>query len=798
MAKQQRTAYPKKLRYLMIALTISLTALLTLAGTLFYWPKLILNDYTLGHLALRLRQNGTDLSWRQSKFAIDRHALFDRSFHWAVEDLCFRKKPMFKRICFEKLELAVQVELDHWFPRITSMGPLDARGGTIKIVLPNTSSQESNTSPKNEILIPSLALPSFFKKTAIKPFYIEVASYELRNGIRLIKGDLNIKTFVTKINALDRTEILATVHEGSQGLEAQLEGVISSPTFFRNNIWETRLTVQGTRGSDNHISATGRFSKTTTDKMINGDVTTNLKSKSQDLSINTALRIQPHSIETRVEGTLLGIHKEVSRLQLKRCNATLKRPAKVSDDNLSLDCVVLASLHPHKLKQPWTNIYNHPEQLSAILQASFAVPFLPDPRALWKGVWHFQIAPTKTGLLTAQAQGQGTFEGIPDAKMATWKVTAIANAHAELNRFAALIPILEGTAYAIPAPFHVLDGLVSIDANARLLDLKGIAELPINLNTRLTSAQQRMHVDATAHIRMPTKHLDRETIDVKAMVELTDVMFELPNISIGSIPQFQTDRRITLTGPQKTDASTQEGKPTKGPGFNYEVDIQTPPNMPLQLRSNRTGAPIPIHSDVKLVNGQANGTLRIGSTPLKLFRRDATLTKFMVNLRAPLEISEIDGSVGIHYADYNITIGVAGTVGRPKILFESDPPLGEDDILSVLLYGEPLTELDSTQSSSVGQMSAALTDRALALTSLYLLASTPIQRVGYNPETGSVSARLKLGEQTSLFVGGGKEEKEIGLHRRLGKGWFITTSLQNPNDSTKTKGSAFLEWHKRY
>ena len=76
----------------------------------------------------------------------------------------------------------------------------------------------------------------------------------------------------------------------------------------------------------------------------------------------------------------------------------------------------------------------------------------------------------------------------------------------------------------------------------------------------------------------------------------------------------------------------------------------------------------------------------------------------------------------------------------------------------------------ATETGSVGALSAAFADRAVALASLYLFASTPIQRVGYNPATKKASARIKLGSGTSLLVGGNENQAEAGIRRRLGHG----------------------------
>ena len=65
------------------------------------------------------------------------------------------------------------------------------------------------------------------------------------------------------------------------------------------------------------------------------------------------------------------------------------------------------------------------------------------------------------------------------------------------------------------------------------------------------------------------------------------------------------------------------------------------------------------------------------------------------------------------------------------------------------------------------------------LISLYLFASTPIQSFDYNSSTGIFSAKVKLGEKTSRLVGtSGGKLAAVGVRKRLGKRWAITTELE--------------------
>jgi autotransporter translocation and assembly factor TamB len=159
--------------------------------------------------------------------------------------------------------------------------------------------------------------------------------------------------------------------------------------------------------------------------------------------------------------------------------------------------------------------------------------------------------------------------------------------------------------------------------------------------------------------------------------------------------------------------------------------------------------------------------------------------------------SPIAGNVSVKYADYQVLIQLVGTIDKPQILLKSDPPLPENQIIAVLIFGRPLDELDSDQTASVGSTQAAITDGAISLASLYLLASTPIQSVNYDPSSGAVSAKVRLGDGMSLNLGRSTQESTIGIRKRIGRYWTLETDFSNSAPYGKV-GSAYLEWSHRY
>jgi hypothetical protein len=168
-------------------------------------------------------------------------------------------------------------------------------------------------------------------------------------------------------------------------------------------------------------------------------------------------------------------------------------------------------------------------------------------------------------------------------------------------------------------------------------------------------------------------------------------------------------------------------------------------------------------------------------------------------------LGRVLGALRLRYADYLVRAEVSGPLELPRLTLSSDPPLPEGQLYAVLLFGRPLEELEADEGISVGSLRSAVADGALGFASLFLLASTPVESVGYDPATGFVSAKIRLGEGTSLRLGrrgaeGGAAQR-IGLRRRLSRSWTLITDWTQASDSLSQEGSglsAFLEWVRRY
>ncbi|MBI4376267.1 MAG: translocation/assembly module TamB domain-containing protein [Elusimicrobia bacterium] len=159
--------------------------------------------------------------------------------------------------------------------------------------------------------------------------------------------------------------------------------------------------------------------------------------------------------------------------------------------------------------------------------------------------------------------------------------------------------------------------------------------------------------------------------------------------------------------------------------------------------------------------------------------------------------AELDGKIVYQTADYRIDILLLGSTGKPRIELASDPPLERQEIIALLLFGREPSELDDDQAATVGNTDAALASQAFGLPMLFLLASTPVEYVGYNPETQSYSARLRLPGGASMELGSDLEESNrLRLRKRLARHWVIETELRGEEEGNAI--TTFIEWFNRY
>jgi hypothetical protein len=193
------------------------------------------------------------------------------------------------------------------------------------------------------------------------------------------------------------------------------------------------------------------------------------------------------------------------------------------------------------------------------------------------------------------------------------------------------------------------------------------------------------------------------------------------------------------------------------------------------------------------------GHIDAGQFRVEFFRREATVESFHIGLADKPENQPIKGLVRFSNNDYLVFLDILGTAGKPLYVFRSEPPLAQNEIIAVVLFGRTPTELDVDQMQSVDDMRGALADGAVNLLSMYYLATTPVESIGYNPQTKIFSARVRIQDGLSFSVGSYADtQSQVGIKKRLGGGWSVETSGTHDEATNTNRGSAMLKWGKRY
>ena len=122
--------------------------------------------------------------------------------------------------------------------------------------------------------------------------------------------------------------------------------------------------------------------------------------------------------------------------------------------------------------------------------------------------------------------------------------------------------------------------------------------------------------------------------------------------------------------------------------------------------------------------------------------------------------------------------------------------MSQADIVAMLLFGKSPEQLDSDQQSSAANAQTAAANSAFGLASLYLLASTPVEYVGYDPASRTYTVKFRLPGGATLQMGSDDQSRGVQLRKRISSHLAVQTELT----STQTQGdivTTLLEWYGR-
>lgn len=349
----------------------------------------------------------------------------------------------------------------------------------------------------------------------------------------------------------------------------------------------------------------------------------------------------------------------------------------------------------------------------------------------------------------------------------------------------------------LPAPINAMEGslVVSLRTEEKMQDEKQPrpedVALLVRTNVDLEGAKQflKFHVDTNMDFDTKVKKPGPFVVEI----DFQKVVLKLPRLEKNKMPpQFKPDKRFySAERLAKKEAEKKKKKKNKRSDDEQREDLsmqlQAEKEKPLQIKTNLVDEVLKMYFDLRFDEGELReGYVQTLPLRTEIFRRKVTVNSVRVNFHAPVE-PDVVADIDFHLPEYQITLKLEGPLSKPRTAFSSQPPLPEDDIIAVLLFGRPLNDLDAEDKTATKETSQIISQGLLSLSVLYFFAGSPIQSIGYDPTTKEVSAQVGLGRKNSLRVSSeGKGVSGAGLRRSLGKGWYIDSTVQKSNTTSGT------------
>ncbi len=503
--------------------------------------------------------------------------------------------------------------------------------------------------------------------------------------------------------------------------------------------------------------------------------------KPKPFSLNLRGEGDQRSARGKLDGWVENPIQEIKRVAFDTCGFDLKA---ILTENMQWNLLCPTELTPAKNVIPaeWREGWDGKVRL--LVRAEGGTEGSRDP----KGNVEVDLMPFKTAVVHGRGKIQFHLEDVIKEKLA-----ASVEAEVHVVDFQRAVKNIKDKSYAVPSPLNAMKGELALSTNGKAeIDLAS-GRIPFTLETKLGSPAQNFHTRAEGALGFRREKKNTE-IDLAADIALTNVELVLPPLEPTKLPMLFPDPRIRF--PEREIAASESN-------FHYRLRIHSPPGSPVRLISNLAKGPVPVNLSLNLSSeSPATGTLSVASFPVEILRRKATVRYFKIELSENAKAPPIRGEVDVRYAEYELTVRINGTTEQPHLSIESDPPLTEEDAYSVLVFGRPLTELSPSDGDTVANLRAAVSNRAVGLASMYLLATTPIESVTYDPTANVFNARIRIADGTSLNVGSDwRSVTQLGVKRKLSPSWILNTFIDNPFGGTTQQQrsvSSFLEWSKRY
>lgn len=360
---------------------------------------------------------------------------------------------------------------------------------------------------------------------------------------------------------------------------------------------------------------------------------------------------------------------------------------------------------------------------------------------------------------------------------------------------------LRRTQMAVPSPINEMGGSLDIEVGAEKLEKSkdGSFTIPVQFKSDLQSTKQSLVTNTKGSLWIQTAPFGGK---LKLDVELQKIKLQLPNFDpINKIPTVVSDSRFVKTQKDVKESelftNTNDTAPATKSAFTTEIHVQTTDN-PIKIYYKHFNPSATFRIETNIGGENPGFKIKVNSFEVNYLKRKARLERLNISNDPQTDSILLDGRISMKKADYKLFADIHQENKKTTIVLTSDPPLTEDDIVSLILFNELSSDLDSSSTDSVENTEAALTKRSIGFFSFFVLSSTPVESVNYDPTTNEYSARVKLpGGFTGTVGSDWDRSQEVGLRKRLGGNWVISATTGTDTEG-KSRQESMIEWYHRY
>jgi hypothetical protein len=205
--------------------------------------------------------------------------------------------------------------------------------------------------------------------------------------------------------------------------------------------------------------------------------------------------------------------------------------------------------------------------------------------------------------------------------------------------------------------------------------------------------------------------------DVGGRFEVKEADLRPPLSLPGSEGPAPRDQTILVVQEQEAraeaEAEAEAAAETPDVFLNTAIDLEIVLDRGVWVKHERSAIELQGDLDVRKPRGDPDvalvGKVEVVRGWLNMYGRRLTAERGIVTFTGGREIDPmLDVEVRSRIDQYDVAVLITGTGSKPKLAFESNPPLDQADVLAVLMFGKPVNQLSGGEQTAVGQQAAGI------------------------------------------------------------------------------------------